>query len=32
VKREETGAMGSAILGFAAVMGISPWTLAPRFW
>lgn len=29
---EETGAMGSAILGFAAVMGVSPLEIAPRFW
>lgn len=29
---EETGAMGSAILGFAAVLGVSPMEIAPRFW
>ncbi len=29
---EETGAMGSAILGFAAVLGVSPLEIAPRFW
>ncbi len=29
---EETGAMGSAILGFAAVQGYSPLEIAPRFW
>lgn len=32
VKIEETGAMGSAILGFAAVMGREPLEIAPRFW
>lgn len=32
VKSEETGAMGSAILGFAAVHEISPLDIAPRFW
>lgn len=32
VKREETGAMGSAILGLAAVTGESPLKLAERFW
>ena len=31
-KAEETGAMGSAILGFAAVLGVSPLEIAPRFW
>ena len=29
---EETGAMGSAILGFAAVLRVSPLEIAPRFW
>ena len=29
---EETGAMGSAILGFAAALGVSPLEIAPRFW
>lgn len=29
---EETGAMGSAILGFASVLGVSPMEIAPRFW
>lgn len=29
---EETGAMGSAILGLAAVLGVSPLEIAPRFW
>ena len=32
VKREETGAMGSAILGLAAVLGESPLKLAEAFW
>ncbi len=32
VKTEETGAMGSAILGFAAVTGESPLRLAEAFW
>lgn len=31
VKTEETGAMGSAILGFAAVKGISPFEAAKNF-
>ena len=31
VETEETGAMGSAILGFAAIIGISPLQLASRF-
>ena len=31
VEIEETGAMGSAILGFAAVLGVSPLRIAPRF-
>lgn len=29
---EETGAMGSAILGLAAVLEVSPLEIAPRFW
>lgn len=29
---EETGAMGSAILGFAALLRTSPLEIAPRFW
>ena len=29
---EETGAMGSAILGLAALLGTSPLEIAPRFW
>lgn len=32
VKSEETGAMGSAILGFAAVTGEKPFAIAKRFW
>lgn len=32
VKTEETGAMGSAILGIAAVTGESPVAVAQRFW
>ena len=32
VKSEETGAMGSAILGFAAVTGEGPFEIAQRFW
>ena len=32
VKTEETGAMGSAILGVAAVTGESPFAIAKRFW
>ena len=32
VKSDETGAMGSAILGLAAVSGESPFTVAQRFW
>lgn len=32
VKSEETGAMGSAILGFAAVTGESPFEIAKSFW
>ena len=32
VKTEETGAMGSAILGFAAVTGKRPLEIAPSFW
>ena len=32
VKSEETGAMGSAILGFAAVTGESPFEIARSFW
>lgn len=32
VKQEETGAMGSAILGLAAVLGESPLKLAEAFW
>jgi xylulokinase len=32
VQQEETGAMGSAILGLAAVTGESPLKLAERFW
>lgn len=32
VKSEETGAMGSAILGFAAVTGEGPFDIARRFW
>lgn len=32
VKIDETGAMGSAILGFAAVTGEKPTDIAPRFW
>ena len=32
VKRDETGAMGSAILGIAAVTGEDPFALAESFW
>ena len=32
VNIEETGAMGSAILGFSAVTGRSPMEIAPKFW
>ena len=32
VETEETGAMGSAILGFAAVTGEAPFAIASRFW
>jgi len=32
IQIEETGAMGSAILGFAAVTGKTPLDIAPRFW
>lgn len=32
VQSEETGAMGSAILGIAAVTGESPFAVAKRFW
>ncbi|MBP3478443.1 MAG: hypothetical protein J6K03_03045 [Oscillospiraceae bacterium] len=32
VRSEETGAMGSAILGFAAVTGESAFEVAKRFW
>lgn len=32
VKRDETGAMGSAILGFAAVTGEDPFAIAKHFW
>jgi len=32
VKSEETGAMGSAILGISAVTGEKPFTVAQRFW
>lgn len=32
VKSDETGAMGSAILGLAAVTGKSPFEIAKRFW
>lgn len=32
VKCEETGAMGSAILGLAAVTGEKPFKIAERFW
>ena len=32
VKSEETGAMGSAILGIAAVTGESPFEIAKSFW
>ena len=32
VKSEETGAMGSAILGLAAVTGEKPFAIAKRFW
>lgn len=32
VKSDETGAMGSAILGIAAVTGESPFAVAQRFW
>jgi len=32
VQAEETGAMGSAILGLAAVTGQSPFAIAKRFW
>lgn len=32
VEIEETGAMGSAVLGFAAVTGESPMNIASRFW
>jgi len=32
VKRDETGAMGSAILGLAAVTGDDPFAIAKKFW
>ncbi len=32
VKRDETGAMGSAILGLAAVTGEDPFVIAKNFW
>jgi xylulokinase len=32
VKAEETGAMGSAILGIAAVTGESPFAIGDKFW
>lgn len=32
VKSDETGAMGSAILGLAAVTGETPFEIAKRFW
>lgn len=32
VKSDETGAMGSAILGIAAVTGENPFAIAKRFW
>ena len=32
VKAEETGAMGSAILGIAAVTGESPFAIGEKFW
>ncbi len=32
IEIDETGAMGSAILGFAAVTGDNPMEIAPRFW
>ncbi len=32
VQSQETGAMGSAILGIAAVTGESPFAIAKRFW
>ncbi|MBQ8769352.1 MAG: hypothetical protein IJZ15_06895 [Oscillospiraceae bacterium] len=32
VKRDETGAMGSAILGLAAVTGEDPFAIAKNFW
>jgi xylulokinase len=32
VKSDETGAMGSAILGIAAVTGEDPFAVAMRFW
>ena len=32
VKSEETGAMGSAILGIAAVTGESPFEISKKFW
>lgn len=32
VKSDETGAMGSAILGIAAVTGKSPFAIAQQFW
>lgn len=32
VKSDETGAMGSAILGLAAVTGEAPFEIAKRFW
>ena len=32
IEIEETGAMGSAILGFAAVTGEKPMNIASRFW
>ncbi len=32
VKRDETGAMGSAILGFSAITGEDPIAIAKRFW
>ena len=32
VRSDETGAMGSAILGFAAITGEKPFEIAKRFW
>ena len=32
VQADETGAMGSAILGIAAVTGEDPFTVGQRFW